>query len=200
MSDWCILQTQGPRTLALAESLCRSGFDVWAPVKTIQKRRPRSNQRRDMSVALLPGYVFARVEYLTDLLMEASHPVSQHPAFKVFKYGGRFPLVSERSLDSLRKIERRSLPEKVARQFKNGETVRITEGGFAGLTGIVKTGNGRYTMVLFPGFSMPIKVKSMLLLDGESDEQTRLLNYGTDCATRMTASREADAAGASTRG
>ena len=166
--QWIILRTASAQTLPLARSLCDAGFDAWAPVKTISKRRPRSNERRDVAVAVLPSYVFACAENLTALMIAASRNVSPHPQFSVFKYCGRVPTISDRSLDNLRKVERRSMPEKASRQYKNGERVRITEGGFAGMTGIVKTGKGRYTMVLFPGFSMPIKVKSMLLL-GEDE-------------------------------
>lgn len=162
--QWIVLRTGSAQTLPLVRSLQSAGFDAWSPVKVISKRRPRSNERREMPVAILPSYVFARAEHVTDLMVAANRNVSPHPPFSVFRYCGKIPTISDRSLDNLRRIEKRSLPEKAARQFKSGERVRITEGGFAGMTGIVKTGRGRYTMVLFPGFSMPIKVKSMLLL------------------------------------
>lgn len=169
-NQWIVLRTASAQTLPLVRSLQSAGFTAWSPVKTISKRRPRSNERRDMTVAVLPSYVFACADHLTSLMIAASRSVSPHPQFSVFKYCGKVPTISDRSLDNLRRIERRNMPEKAARQFKSGERVRITEGGFAGLTGIVKTGKGRYTMVLFPGFNMPIKVKSMLLLD-ESEAQ-----------------------------
>lgn len=165
MSDWIILRTGGTQTMPLVRSLEAAGFGVWSPTKAVMKRRPRSNERREIIAPVLPSYVFAKVEHLTALLIEADRNVSPHPRFSVFRYCGRVPTISERALDNLRKIERRNMPEKAARAFKHGELVRITEGGFAGLTGIVKTGRGRYTMVLFPGFAMPIKVKSMLLVD-----------------------------------
>lgn len=175
MTDqWCILRMAGPRTMTVTQSLSEAGFDVWTPVKAISKRRPRSNERREMLVPVLPSYAFARASSLNGLMMESLRQVSPHPPFSIFRYCGRIPLISDRSLDNLRKIERRNLPEKAARMFKHGERVRISDGGFAGLTGIVKTGKGRFTMVLFPGFSMPIKVSSMLLL-GETDDHAEAI-------------------------
>jgi transcription antitermination factor NusG len=172
--EWIVLRTGSAQTLPLVRSLRDYGVEVWSPVKTISKRRPRSNERREVTVAILPSYVFARASHLADLMVAANRSVSPHPPFSVFKYCGKVPIISDRSLENLRRIEKRALPEKAARQFKQGERVRITEGGFAGMTGIVKTGRGRYTMVLFPGFSMPIKVKSMLLVD-EIDQPEREL-------------------------
>lgn len=175
MNDqWCILRMAGPRTLTVTESLKQAGFDVWTPTKAISKRRPRSNDRREIIVPVLPSYAFARASSLNGLMLESLRQVSAHPPFSIFRYCGRVPLISDRALDNLRKIERRNLPEKAARMFKPNERVRITEGGFAGLTGIVKTGKGRFTMVLFPGFTMPIKVASMLLMD-EADSQVDVL-------------------------
>lgn len=151
--------------MAVAQSLRDAGYEAWAPTKVIQKRRPRSTQRREVTLAVLPGYVFAKAVHLTDLLVEASRPVSRFPKFTVFRYCGRIPLVSERSLDNLRKIERRNTPEKAARQFKKGEAVRITEGGFAGMTGVVKVAKGRYTLVLVDGFANPIRITRMATLE-----------------------------------
>ena len=168
--QWCILRMAGPRTLTVTASLVDAGFDVWTPTKAISKRRPRSNERREIIVPVLPSYAFARASSLEGLMMESLRQVSPHPPFSIFRYCNRIPLISDRALDNLRKIERRNLPEKAARMFKQGESVRITEGGFAGLTGIVKTGKGRFTMVLFPGFTMPIKVSSLLLMD-EAESQ-----------------------------
>ena len=61
MNDqWCILRMAGPRTLTVTASLVDAGFDVWTPTKAISKRRPRSNERREIIVPVLPSYAFAR--------------------------------------------------------------------------------------------------------------------------------------------
>ncbi|SKB27032.1 hypothetical protein [Sphingopyxis flava] len=111
---WCILSTSGGRTLPLARSLCDAGMEVWAPTRTI--RRPAPGQRRNLlmglrrkmievDVAILPGFVFARADRISDLAAIAHDPASPHPSFSVFQLGGRAPLVADSSLTGLRDEE-----------------------------------------------------------------------------------------------
>lgn len=162
--EWCILRMAGPRTLAVARSLAKAGYDVWTPVETRQKRLPRSKAKVECEVVLMPTYAFAQAAGLRDLLAESMNPVSDHPAFTVFRHGDRFPLIADRSLDPLRVAERRGTPLEKVRQFDAGERVKLTERGFEGLSGIVETSKGQFTMVCFPGFNIPIKVATMHLL------------------------------------
>lgn len=168
--EWFVLRTSGARTLVLANSLRSVGYDVWTPVKTLSKRRPRSTELREIVAAVLPSYVFAKVEHLSSLMIEADRIISPHPQFSVFRYCGKVPTISDLALTNLRKIERRNMPEKAARMFATGDKVRMTEGAYAGLTGIVKTGRGRYTMVLLAGARIPVKISSMLLVDEAQPE------------------------------
>jgi transcription antitermination factor NusG len=173
--DWCILRMAGSRTLALAQSLAKAGYDVWTPVETQERRLPRSKAKVTREVVLMPTYVFARARQLRDLLAETMAPVSDHPAFTVFRHGDRFPLISDRSLDPLRVAERKGTPLEKVRQFDQGERVKLTERGFEGLSGIVETTKGQYTMVCFPGFVIPIKVATMHLLP-EVDSAQEIAN------------------------
>ena len=162
---WIVLETMGPKTLPLAERLSGAGFEVWAPSKVISKRRPRSNVRRDIRVAMTPGYVFARGSQLFDLIAEASRPVTNHPAFRVARWGGIIPRIPDAKFDALRHAERRNLPAKAARMFRPNDRVRTPEGPFAGLPGIVKAGRNRWAWVLFPGFSQAVQVDTALLVE-----------------------------------
>lgn len=111
---WCILSTSSGRTLPLARSLAKAGFEVWTPTRTI--RRPAPGQRRslvlgrrrkmvEVDVAILPGFVFARAVHLGDLAAITIDPAARHPAFTVFQLGGRAPLVSDASIAGLRDEE-----------------------------------------------------------------------------------------------
>lgn len=114
---WCVLSTTGGRTLPLARSLAAAGLEVWTPTRTIrrpapgQRRRLHMGQRRKMievDVAILPGFVFARVAHLADLAALSHDPACRHPAFTVFQLGGRAPMVSDASVTGLREEEARA--------------------------------------------------------------------------------------------
>lgn len=173
---WCILRMAGPRTLAVADSLKDAGFDAWTPIGASSKRKSRKPGVEVKGVPVMPTYVFARDHHLHELLAEAASPVSAHPAFSVFRWDGRIPLIADRSLDYLRRGEARYLRRvregQPVRQFAEGDRVQLTEGGFAGMSGMVETTKGKFTLVCFPGFSTPIKVATLLLLGDEQAQPT----------------------------
>lgn len=160
----------GPRTLAVAESLAEAGFEVWTPIGGSSKR-PRTKARKDIQVPVMPTYVFARDRHLIDLMLESANPSTRHPSFSIFRWDGRIPLIADASLEYLRRGEERYLRRlkegKPMRSFADGETVKITNGGFAGMSGVVEQSNGKYCVVCFPGFSTPIRVSKMILLSEE---------------------------------
>lgn len=162
-TDWFILRCSGANTLKLAASLGAVGYDVWTPAETIGKRTGAMRRKRADTIPVMPSYVFARRPHLFDLLEISQAPISEYPDFNVFRHLDRFPLIADEALDPLRVAERKRQPfDKVAR-FTRGEMVRLMEGGFAGLTGVVELTRGQYTLVTFPGFPMPIKISSLLL-------------------------------------
>lgn len=164
MTDWCILRCRGADTLRLAGSLQAVGFECWTPVETIDKRLPRRRARKRDELPVMPSYVFARARHLVDLLEEANAQFSEHPDFSVFHHLARIPLVADEALNPLRIAERRRTPFDQVAKFTKGEMVRLLEGGFAGLTGVVELTRGQYTLVTFPGFPMPIKISTLLLV------------------------------------
>lgn len=170
---WCILRTSGPRTLPVAKSLAAAGFEVWTPVETNDRRRPRSKVRIEFDAPIMPTFVFARADRLRDLEEAAVAPTNEHPPFSVFRWAGKIPLVSDAQIASLRAAEDRATARTEAahrrdrlqadRKFFNpGEQVKVTEGSFSGLSGMVEDGDGKFTFVAFGG-SMRVKIASFLL-------------------------------------
>lgn len=112
---WCILNTSGPKTLALVSALKTAGFDVWTPTRTI--RRPIPGQRRrlvmgvrrcmmEVAVPILSGFVFARSDRKHDLLrLSGLREGTNCPRFTVLLSGGDAPLISEASVSGLREAE-----------------------------------------------------------------------------------------------
>lgn len=167
--DWIILRCSGASTLKLAASLKTAGFEVWTPMVQNSARRPRTRKPKEL-VPAMPTYLFAAARHLHTLLAERGHPASDHPDFSVFQHYGRIPLIADAELAPLRTAERKSTPLENVRKFTQGERVKLTEGGFAGMSGVVEgiRGKGKFTLVSFPGYAIPIDIDTMLLL---ADEQ-----------------------------
>lgn len=165
--DWCILQCQSPATLALVQSLSRAGLEVWTPVETRTKRVPRANVKRQVTYALMPGYAFARAHDLPELarLREGT----DHKPFRIFRHNNRLPLISDAILAPLRLLERKLAPKDQAPQLHTGDRVKLTDGGFAGLTATIETPGANFTTVRLPGFPVSLKVANFYLLPSETN-------------------------------
>jgi hypothetical protein len=114
MTRWCILRTRGGQTLPLARSLRDAGLDVWSPAREIRKtvrRGTHTEQRLEIAIPILPTFVFAREQDLAsldDLIQEAiADEYSPHPAFSIFRYNGRIPLIGDSEVVGLREEEAR---------------------------------------------------------------------------------------------
>lgn len=173
MSDWIILRTSGRVTLKLVRTLCEDGIVAWAPSFIHRIRVPRFNVRREVTVALLPGWVFARATHLYDLLelarmderprRGAGGREPAHGKFSVFRDGDRIPAIADATLEDLRTSERRVLPARQRATFKPGDQVRAPSGSFEGMTGRVVMSRGNLTEVDFGGL-IRVKISTFILL------------------------------------
>ncbi len=162
---WCILRTTGARTLPLARSLAESGIETWTPTQTMSRRRSRSNARIERDVPIAPTFVFARARHLPELATIHALPISRHPGFSIFRYAGRVPLIPDTAIGGLRAAEDRAKAgirkAKATRgTFAVGQEVRIPNGPFAGMTGVIEE-DGKYALVLFG--RKTLKIGSWLL-------------------------------------
>lgn len=99
---WCILRTSGGRTLPLARSLQAAGIEAWTPSRTFLRRVPgKANTKKEATVAILPTFVFARAVHVGDLAAIAVDPASNHPAFSVFRFAGRVPMLGAHDVGGL---------------------------------------------------------------------------------------------------
>lgn len=178
LGSWCILRMASADTLRLVEALERLGFEAWTPTERKFARIPRRKARRDKSCALMPSYAFGHVRDLNQLLHHSMLPTRDHPAFSVLRHRGGVPLIADEELAALREEEARlfGVFERLKRRgqkgpsFARGAGVRLTEGPFAGLSGIVEGAQGQYTLVSFAGFHKPLKISSLLLLPDSANE------------------------------
>ena len=99
---WCILRTRGGSTLKLASSLADSGVEAWTPTATITKRKGRARDRVDAPMPILPTFVFVKSVYVAELQRICALVMSPHPAFSIFRYLNRIPVLSDRDISSLK--------------------------------------------------------------------------------------------------
>lgn len=192
MTDWCILRTASSRTLLLAEALAKDGYEVWTPVDTVRRSRPRSKAVREVIVPILPAFVFARYDQLSALLALSRSPGMIHqvwdtdlrrmvsrgcPYFSPLLDNGRSPSVSDASLAPLRALERQ-LRERAERaceaarrkgpapQFAAGEIVRIPDGPYEGLDlQVVEANAGKTVKLAHPSWLWTIEISAFAVRD-----------------------------------
>lgn len=165
MTDsWIILRTSGRHTMRLAESLSQDGYEAWTPIETRMLRIPRANVRRTVKLPIMPSYVFARAQYLIDLIQLAEMRTPTHADFSVMHFHDRIPVIAEHHLQGLRLIEAKRTPRKKAAPLTPGLSVRVkTEGGsFAGMKGRVERSNEGMTLVCFDS-RLTVKIATSLL-------------------------------------
>jgi RNase P/RNase MRP subunit p29 len=186
MSDWCILRTAGRSTLRLAETLAEDGFDVWAPAETRTITIARASVKREVTLPMMPGYVFARASRVHDLLRllrdmddgrQRGVGRRNHPRFSVWLLGAGMWSIADRDLNALRQQERdaklrtadrarRALAKSKAEPLPVGIRVRVKDGNhdaFEGMIGrVVQSGAGT-SRITFTGYKMDVTIRTSLL-------------------------------------
>ncbi|MDR6789559.1 hypothetical protein J2Y58_002932 [Sphingomonas sp. BE138] len=111
---WCILQTTAAKTLPLMAALRGEGIDAWTPSRTVKRDAP-GNRRRlalgqrkvmvEVTVPILPCWVFAPERDMDDLWRLADQPEGRHPRFSVFTGARGAALVRDTAVAGLRQAE-----------------------------------------------------------------------------------------------
>jgi transcription antitermination factor NusG len=183
VSDWLILRTAGRSTMTLAKTLATDGYEVWTPIETKTERCGRDRRRIEVQRPIMPTYVFARVQHLVDLLQLASMPVkprrgaglreAAHASFHVLHAFGRIPLVYDKHLAELRRMEAKRTPiKRAAYAFPRNASAKVSGGAFGGMTGVVVRSTPAKTVLRFNG-GFPVELPTVLFDD--LDEVKRAL-------------------------
>lgn len=146
---WIILRCAGRSTLKLADSLAADGFEVWTPTETQRARGRRGKE----CVPIMPTFVFARVtdpkRQIRDFAELAEDPQSSRPAFSLFRYYDRTPVIGDAELAGLRDAETRAIPLDQRPSFETDAEVKATRGPYEGMSGKVERCKNGYALVLF---------------------------------------------------
>lgn len=181
LGQWVILRCASADTLKLCKSLSDEGLHVWSPVERKMGRMRKTRDRFFKEAALMPSYVFASAPQLDAFrLLEVEWP-RRHPGFSLYRFKGCIPLIADDQLDGLREEENRigRVFDRAQRRGRKGPklapgtAVRLPDGPFAGISGIVEDVQGQYTLVDIDVFgkATTIKVASLLLADNVIEQQ-----------------------------
>lgn len=181
--NWIILTCASVATLRLADSLVSAGFDAWTPREEV--RRPVRGKFEWVMRPMFPSFVFARADRLDELSAMARSPAQVylawdadrqcmvakgHPFFRLFHVGDEFSLsrdsVRDHELAPIRAIEgrRKRKPRGKPREFHCGDRVRLTEGAYEGLRGVVVSTRGKTARVSFPGSRLDFDFPAWVLI------------------------------------
>lgn len=133
---WCILRTAGPRTLQLMKALTGAGFEAWTPSRTVKRDAPGKRRRIvmgqtrlmvEVTMPILPGFVFARASRLNDLFRLSETIDSPLPRFRVFTHAGRAPEIRDADVTGLRVAEADALAAITAKREAEGRAAARRE-------------------------------------------------------------------------
>lgn len=117
----------------------------------------------------MPTFVFARARHLPELAECLERPLNPHPSYSIFRHAGRIPILADSDIANLHRAEDdakyasdRARRKSNRHAFPIGERVRTDEAGFAGLTGVVKSGDDKFALVSFGG-AFEVKIATFLL-------------------------------------
>jgi transcription antitermination factor NusG len=175
---WCILTCANCKTLDLVVSLNDAGFEAWSPVETVSIRARKGDKREEVRRPMMASFVFARADRLLDLLALSHSPTLNyqtwdaekrrmvtrgHPFFRLFPGHSDPKFVPDDQLEPLRRAEIKGRPKGKRLTFPKGALVRLTEGGFAGLNGIVEECRGDIAIVTIDDWAIPVQIPTWLL-------------------------------------
>lgn len=177
LGSWVILRMASGDTLKVPTALTDAGFEAWAPAD-------------EDGAPMTVSYAFARMTHLHELLALAHSPsltyLAWDPELRRMVTRGiphfrlmRKPLgatgwvtVSDRQLAPLRGIEWGRKPRGAVKTVPVDTKVRLEDGGFAGLDGVVVSVRGKFATVMFDGLPFPVEKIPCWQLIEQLDEAT----------------------------
>ena len=127
---WYAIQTKGNKEREVHKRLCDLKLEVFLP--WLRARRRIGSKFHWVNVPLFPGYLFCRLD------METSGKAARYsPGVKDFlKFGSEIVEVSSSIIDALRERCPDGVAQFEALALSPGQSVKITEGPFAGLEAV----------------------------------------------------------------
>lgn len=149
LRSWAVGNCVGGRELPLVHRLIQEGHDAYTPSCTLPARTTVVGWK---TVAAFSGYLFISTATILPALADAARWGAR---FHVLLSGGEFGKVSESYIDALKAREAAGeLDDEMeirCRQFSIGQTIRIENSGYAGLTAMILGFRGKRAKLDIPG-------------------------------------------------
>lgn len=135
---WWVVHVRSRQEKLLARECRRRGIPFYLPLR--EQKSLRYGRRRSSWLPLFPGYLFLR----GDLEHERLEILKTNLCVGVLAVAAQDELAHD--LAQVRRLQELGLPLLAWPQLAKGSTVRISEGPFAGMTGLVTKvkGKGRF--------------------------------------------------------
>ena len=130
-SSWFAAQVAPRSEKRVASMLSYKGYEQFCPTYTTKKKW--SDRQKEAEEPLFPGYVFVRAPSGTLGGLLCSTP----GVVRILSFGGRPAVLPDAEIDAVMKLSARGKPLPTQTIYE-GETVRVCDGPFAGITGIVQ--------------------------------------------------------------
>lgn len=177
---WVVLRCSPASTVPLCDELARLGVTAWTPTALPTVRLPRRRIKRtlDKRAPLLPCYIFAALDDLSELKrLAADVGGSILIDFSILvRPDGQTALVADSQLEPLRameaRMERKQVPSGERPIFSPGSAVAVKDdGAWAGMSGIVQRADDKWVLVCFGG-RIHVKIDGLQLreVEAESDQ------------------------------
>jgi transcriptional antiterminator RfaH len=136
-TDWYVVRCKPREDARAIENLGHQGFEAFAPGCLVTRRV--GTVRRKVSEPMFPGYAFVR---LSTTRHDWSVLRSTRGVMQLLRFGTTAPRVPASVIEGLKRIDGIDLDAKAAARLKVGDTVRLLDGPFAGLTGVYEQRDG----------------------------------------------------------
>src|SRR3989304_761823 len=125
---WYAINTN-PRSEDMVQSILGTNFEVFLPKIQVNKRR----KKRRTIEPLFPGYLFVKLDLNASLWSKIKFT---HGVRKILSFGKEPIPVPNKVMGIIRSKSAQMNSSKQETPFKQGDTVRFTDGPFRGLEGI----------------------------------------------------------------
>lgn len=145
MTNWYAVQTKPRQELAAEQNLRRQGFGIYFPRLLVRKRR--RGKWTKVAEPLFPRYLFIQVDPEQHSLSPVRSTVG---VAGLVRFGHLLRPVPDTVIAFLQQSENPDTHQHHADEWPHlaGDAVAITEGPFAGLTGIFQSANGEERALL----------------------------------------------------
>src|SRR3972149_3267017 len=125
---WYAINTN-PRSEDMVQSILGTNFEVFLPKMQVNKRR----KKRRTIEPLFPGYLFVKLDLNASLWSKIKFT---HGVRKILSFGKEPISVPNEVIEIIRSKSAKLVASKHKAPFKQGATVRFTNGPFRGLEGV----------------------------------------------------------------